>query len=618
MWSEIESMHPRSTRKHPGLARAARLSARLSPGLATALVAGLASGACGQTPARDPSDLGQQADIVLTGAVVHTMDAARPRADAVAIRQGRIVHVGTEESVQPFIGAATQVEELDGAVILPGMHDSHTHLIWSGTELEDVSLFEATTLDELLAAVSAHAADRPDEPWLRGSGWDASIFEGKLDRTQLDQIAPGRPVFMASADAHSAWVSSAALAAAGITATTPDPPRGRIERDASGAPTGILREDAIQLVTARMPEYSQAQVDAGFTKAMAEASSYGITSIIEASAEPWMLEGFQRFAERDALDVRVHAAVLVDPERGARQLSEIVSLRERYTSPMVQVNAVKLFIDGIIESQTAYMLAPYVDGTNGTPSFTDAELLETVRAFDRAGFQLHAHVIGDGAVRQVLDAYEQVVEDRGPADRRPILAHLEVIDEADLPRFQELGVYSAFSPLWAYADSYITELTIPVIGPERAEWLYPMGAVVRAGGVLVAGSDWSVSTMDPFDAMEVAVTREAPDGSVTTPLTPAQRIELQEVLAAYTINGARASFVEDELGSITEGKRADLIVIDRDPFAIDPAELSEIQVLRTLLDGREVYRAPAAGTLRRQSATRSRAQAALHHAAHHP
>lgn len=603
----MESTSPRDPRS---LAFAALGRVALS---AFALTLALAGGACGQTQARDPVDPGQQADIVLTGAVVHTMDAARPRAEAVAIRQGRIVHVGSEESVQAFIGDDTQVEDLAGAVLLPGMHDSHTHLIWSGTELEDVSLFEAATLDDLLAAIAGHAAARPDEPWIRGSGWDASIFEGKLDRTQLDQIAPGRPVYMASADAHSAWVSSAALAAAGITADTPDPPRGRIERDASGAPTGILREDAIQLVTDRMPDYSAAQVDAGFTKAMAEASSYGITSIIEASAEPWMLEGFQRFAERDALDVRVHAAVLVDPDRGAAQLAEVEDLRARYESPMVQVNAVKLFLDGVIESQTAYMLAPYVDGTNGTPSFTDAALLETVRAFDQAGFQLHAHTIGDGAVRQMLDAYAAVAAERGPADRRPILAHLEVIDEADLPRFKELGVHAAFSPLWAYADSYITDLTIPVIGPERSEWLYPMGSVAAAGGVLIAGSDWSVSTMDPFDAMEVAVTREAPDGSVTTPLTPAQRLDLQTILEAYTINGARASFVEDELGSITEGKRADLIVIDRDPFEIDPADLSEIQVLRTLLDGREVYRASPA-TLRK-SAPRPRAAG---HAAHHP
>jgi hypothetical protein len=589
-----------------------------APGRFVLCALGLAIPACGQTQAREPSDPGQQADIVLTGAVVHTMDPARPSASAVAIRQGRIVHVGSEESVQPFIGDATRIEELDGATILPGMHDSHTHLIWSGTELQDVSLFEAATIDELLAPIAEQAAARPDEPWIRGSGWDASIFEGKLDRAQLDEIAPGRPVYMASADAHSAWVSSAALAAAGITAATPDPPRGRIERDAGGEPTGILREDAIALVTAHIPEYSHAQVDAGLTSAMAEASSYGITSIIEAAAEPWMLDGFQRFAERDALDVRVHAAVHVEPERGVDQLGEIQDLRDRYESPMVQVNAVKLFLDGIIESQTAYMLAPYVDGTNGTPNFTDQALFEVVRAYDAAGFQIHAHVIGDGAVRQVLDAYERVEAERGAADRRPILAHLEVIDEADLARFEALGVYAAFSPLWAYADSYITDLTIPVIGPARSEWLYPMGSVVRAGGALIAGSDWSVSTMDPFDAMEVAVTRIAPDGSVTTPLTPAQRIELQQVLEAYTINGARASFVEDELGSITEGKRADLIVIDRDPFAIDPADLSEIQVLRTLLDGREVYRAPAAGAAPRRSAARPRAQAALSHAAHHP
>ncbi len=562
--------------------------------LALTLALGCASTACRRVPVEHPGDIVQAADIVLTGGVVYTMEPSRPRAEAIAIRAGRIVHVGSDETVQPFIAAETQVEDLGGQTVLPGLHDSHTHLIWSGTEQEDVSLSDATTVEELQAAIAARAAEKPDEPWIRGGGWDVSLFEGKLHKSQIDEVLFDRPVYMGSVDGHSAWVNSAALAAAGITATTPDPPGGRIERDASGEPTGVLRESAMALVSRLIPRYSAEQVDRGLARAQAEASSYGITSVIEASTQPWMLEGYQRFVDRGALTVRVHAAMKIDPAKGARQIQDIVALRQRYGAGLVQVNAVKLFLDGVIESRTAYMIEPYTDGTNGIPNFTDAALAEIVLASDEAGLQLHAHVIGDGAVRQMLDALDALDAARGVADRRPVLAHLEVIDPADLPRFGEHGVYAAFSPLWAYADLYITELTIPVIGPARSEWLYPIASVKQAGGVLVAGSDWNVSTMDPFDGIEVAITRQAPGGEPGPALGPQQRVALQDMLEAYTIDGARASFVEDELGSITEGKRADLIVIDRDPFAIPAAELSEVRVLRTLLDGRTVYRAGAA------------------------
>jgi predicted amidohydrolase YtcJ len=560
------------------------------------LVLGCASWACKQVPAAHPGDLVQPADAVLTGAVIYTMEPARPQAQAIAIRAGRIVHVGSDETVQRFIAAETRVEDLGGKTVMPGLHDAHTHLIWSGAELGDVALGEATTVDELQTAIAARAAEKPREAWIRGGGWDVSLFEGKLHRSQLDEVVSDRPVYMSSVDGHSAWVNSAALAAAGITAATPDPPGGRIERDAGGEPSGVLREAAMALVSRLIPPYTNAEVDAGLTRAQAEASSYGITSIVEASTRPWMLAGYQRFADRGALTVRVHAAVKIEPAAGAQQIQDILALRRRYGSGMVQVHAIKLFLDGVIESRTAYMIEPYTDGSNGTPSFTDPLLSEIVLAADDAGLQLHAHAIGDGAVRQMLNALDALARARGDADRRPVLAHLEVIDPADLPRFGEHGVYAAFSPLWAYPDRYITELTVPVIGPARSEWLYPIASVKQAGGVLVAGSDWNVSSMDPFDGIEVAITRQAPEGEPGPALTPQQRVTLQDMLEAYTINGARAAFVEDELGSIAEGKRADLVVLDRDPFATAPADLSEIQVLRTLLDGLEVYRAaPAHG-----------------------
>jgi predicted amidohydrolase YtcJ len=537
-------------------------------------------------------DAQEPADLVFTNAVVHTMDADNPRAEAIAIQGGRLVYVGSSEGAQAFIGDATAVEDLQGKAVLPGLHDAHTHLIWSSAELENVDLYSATTLDELLDAISVQAEMAPGEPWIRGSGWDVSLFDGTLDKGQLDGVIPDRPVFMGSSDGHSAWVNSEALALAGITGATPDPTGGIIERDGAGEPTGILREDAVSLVADLMPPFSEAQVDEGFTKAQAEASSYGITSIIDANVEGWMLDGYRRFEERGQLHVRVHGAIEVDPALGATQLSEIEALRGQHQTPLVKVNAVKLYLDGVIESKTAVMLEPYSDdGTNGTPNFTDEALDEVAIAVDKAGFQLHVHAIGDGAIRQILDSIERVIEVNGARDRRPLLAHLEVIHPDDIPRFSALGAYAVFQPLWSYPDSYITELTQPVIGPLRSEWLYPIGAVIEAGGTVAAGSDWSVSSMNPFEAMEVAITRQDPEDAEGVVLTPQHRVGIQAILAAYTVNGARAGFVEDELGTLTVGKRADLVVIDRDPFVIDPHTLSDVRVLRTLVDGREVHRA---------------------------
>ena len=547
--------------------------------------AALGLAACG-------GDAPPPADLVLTNAVVHTMDPAQPRAEAVAIQGGALVYVGDAQGADAFIGDATAVEDLQGRVILPGLHDAHTHLLWSATDLEDVALFDATTLDELLAPIAARAAERPDEPWIRGSGWDVSLFDGQLSRAQLDGIVPDRPVFMASADGHSAWVNSRALELAGVTAATADPAGGVIDRDASGAPTGILRESAMALVADLMPPYSEAQVDEGFAKAQAEASSYGITSIIDAVVEDWMLDGYTRFEERGELHLRVHGAIEIDPAVGAAALPEVEAMRDRYRTPLVRVDEIKLFIDGVIESGTATMLEPYEDGTNGTPNFSDELLAEIAIAFDSAGFQLHAHAIGDAAARQVLDAIERVAEANGARDRRPLLTHLEVVDPADIPRFRELGAYAVVQPLWAYPDAYITELTEPVIGPERSEWLYPIGALAEAGATIAGASDWSVSSMNPFEAMEVAVTRQDPEDPEGRVLTPQHRVGIQQILEAYTINGARAAFAEAELGSVEVGKRADLVVIDRDPLAIDPHDLSEVRVERTLLDGREVHRAP--------------------------
>ncbi len=544
----------------------------------------LTLGACDRQKATD-------ADLVITDALVYTMDEAGTRAEAVAVRGGEIVLVGTAEEAEAVVGPETRVVSLKGAPLLPGFVDAHTHLIWSGTQLLDADLYAATSLDELVAIIGETAEDRPDETWVRGVGWDASIFEGMLDAELLDQAVPDRPAYMESADSHSAWVNTLALEEAGIDAYTPDPEGGEIVRDAAGEPTGILREDAMALVGDLVPPWSQEQVDDGLEMALAEARSVGLTTFIDPICEDWMLEGYQRAADAGRLTGRVRCAVEVDPEQGAEQIDAANALRAAYTGERVQVNAAKFYLDGVLESQTGYLLEPYLDGTNGEPAFDFATLIDLLEAFDGEGYQIHAHVIGDAAVRQALDGLEALARTRGETDRRPLLAHVELIDAADAPRFAELGVYPDIQALWAWPDPYITELTIPVIGEDRAPRLYPFGDLAASGATLVAGSDWSVSSMNPWEAIEVAVTRRDPADPQGDTLNPEQALTVEQMLVAYTRAGARAAFLEDKIGVIAVGMRADLVALDRDPLTVDGLDLSEVSVQRTWVDGEEVYRA---------------------------
>lgn len=550
--------------------------------------------------------------LILRAGTIHTMDTAGSVAEAMVVVDGEIVYVGDDAGTEAYEGPSATVVELAGKAVLPGFHDTHTHLIWSGTDLLDVDLFSVTTVDELVETTRAWATQRPEAPWVRGGGWSAPDFEGLLHRSQLDAVVPDRPVLLYSADYHSAFVNGAALELAGITADTPDPPDGAIERDDAGEPTGVLREDATALVADLAPLQPDAQVDEGLANSLLEANGLGITTIIDARVEEWMLAGYARADAAGTLTVWVHGAAPIEP--GTNGVEHVVTLRDRYASEHVTVDSAKLFIDGVIESETAYMLEPYVDGTNGTPAFTDEELRSAAIALDAAELQLHAHTIGDGATRQFLDALEAVAASNGPRDRRPLLAHLEVVDPQDWPRFAELGAYADFQLLWAYPDSYIQELTWPVIGPARSELLYPVQGLHAEGATIVGGSDWSVSSMNPFEAIEVAVTRQDPWEDEGPILTPQHALDLMTAVRAYTSAGAEASFSEASVGTIEVGKRADFIVVDRDPFAVPVHELSDLQVQQTWLDGALVFdradtrQATRATSLRTAAASRRRAR----------
>jgi len=325
------------------------------------------------------------------------------------------------------------------------------------------------------------------------------------------------------------------------------------------------------------------------------AARFGITSIIEANAGRSVMDAYAALDGSGELGLRVLASLSADPNKGTAEVERLAGLRKAYEGAHLKATAAKIFVDGVVESHTAALLEPYLDrgGDRGTPLIEPATLDALAVALDAAGFQIHVHAIGDRAVRMTLDAFEAAARANGPTDLRHHIAHLEMIDPADIPRFKALGVTANFQALWAYPDSYITDLTAPILGPERSGRLYPIGSVARTGAVIVGGSDWSVSSANPLDAIQVAVTRRAPDKPDGPAWLPRELVDLPAMLAAYTKNGAWLSHEENLRGTIAVGKLADLVVLDRNLFEIPASDIHSTKVLLTIFDGREIYRDPA-------------------------
>ncbi len=535
------------------------------------------------------------AELVLVHGAVYTVDGARSWAEAVAVSGGRIVFVGTDAAAKPWIGPQTKVVDLAGKMVLPAFHDSHVHPISGGMEALECDLHGLATAEQVLDAVRAYAAAHPEAAWIRGGGWDLTLFPaGNPSKALLDKIVPNRPVLLDASDGHSAWANSKALAIAGITKATPNPPLGRIERDpATGEPSGALREDAVGLVAKHMPRHTAKEYEAGLRKGLQIANAFGLTSLEEASASQEELAAYEALDARGELTARVSASITADTDKVLADVPRLKALRAQYRGKRFHADAVKIFADGVLETRTAAVLAPYIGfgDDRGKANLAPADFQALATALDKEGFQIHVHAIGDRAIRDTLDALEAAEKANGRRDARHHIAHLELIDPADIPRFRRLGVVANFQPLWANGDKYITELTEPKLGPERSRWIYPIASVIAAGGVTAFGSDWSVSSMNPLEGIEVAVTHREPGTGPGPAWLPQEQIALPDAIAAYTIRGAYLDFTEKETGSIEPGKAADVIVVDSNLFEIPPSQIHEAKVLWTLLEGREVYRA---------------------------
>jgi predicted amidohydrolase YtcJ len=540
-----------------------------------------------------------EADLLIVGAPVYTADPARPWADAVAVRAGRVAAVGPEREAAAVCGPATRVLRLHGGLVLPGFQDAHVHTAGGGLELAQCDL-HGVEPEGYAAAVARYAADRPDVPFILGGGWvmDAFGTDGP-HLAALDAVVADRPVLLESTDGHSAWVNSRALELAGITRATPDPPRGRIERDAAGEPTGALHEAAMALVADLAPPPGQAAWEAAVERGQAHLHRLGITAWQDAAVGPEMLAAYRAVAERGRLTGRALAALRWQVEAGEAQLADLTERRRGAGVGRLRASAVKIFADGVFENRTAAMLAPYLDGDGrpgdnlGIGMLGPDELARAVTALDGEGFDVHVHAIGDRAVRDTLDAFQAAAAANGRRDARHQIAHLQFVHPDDRPRFRRLGVVANAQPFWSCLDGYMRELTLPFLDPERAAWQYPWASLRRAGAVLAFGSDWTVSTANPLEEIEVAVRRVAPDDRDAEPFLPAERLDLPAALDAFTIGSAYALRLEAQTGSVTPGKLADLAVLDRDPFDEAAGPIGDARVLATLVEGEPVHADPS-------------------------
>ncbi len=538
------------------------------------------------------------ADLVLRGGRVATMDPARSWASAIAVCDGRIAAVGSDAAVRTLIGPGSRVIDLRGRTVTPGFGDAHVHPLHGGLARLRCELHGQRGLDAYLATIASYATNHPELPWILGGGWSMDDFPGGVPgRAELDRIVPDRPVFLSSRDGHSAWVNSRALELAGVTAETPDPPDGRIDRDTDGGPVGALQEGAADLVERFTPPATAADLLAALQLAQAELHSLGITTWQDAIVTPEIEEpAYVTLAGRGELTARVVGALWWERSRGAEQIDEFVERRSRTAIGRYAPTSVKIMQDGVLENFTGAVLDPYL-GADGRPtgnrglSQVEPEALKRhVTQLDALGFQPHFHAIGERAVREALDAVAAARAANGMTDTRPHIAHIQVIHPADLDRFRELAVVANAQPYWACHEGQMDNLTIPFLGPERSTWQYPFRSLRAAGATLAMGSDWSVSTANPLLEMEVAVNRVSDiSRGQEPPFLPDERLDLVDALAAFTAGTAWVNHLEGEIGSLEVGKAADLVVLDRDLFDRGAGAIGEARVVGTFIDGKPVF-----------------------------
>lgn len=524
-------------------------------------------------------------ELLLVG-TIHTLDPSRPHAGAALLRDGRIACVGTEAECAARGAAGARRIDLGGGCAIPGLVDGHGHVLWHGRSALELSCEATASAEDCAARVAARAAATPEGRWIRGRGWDQNRWPGAAfpDAELLSRAAPRHPVFLTRVDGHVAWVNRAALEAAGIAAGTPDPPGGRIGRDAAGRPDGILVDAALELVLDRLPRPSPAELEEGLLAGLRALAALGLTGVHDAGCEPDVLDAYSRLAAADRLPVRVYA--LIDGTAPLPALErELARWRGAAGRGLLEVRAVKLFADGALGSRGAALLEDYADdpGNRGLLVSTPAALREKLAACVRAGFQPAIHAIGDRANREVLLA----LRDAGAAARalRPRIEHLQILQPADLPLLAVTGAVASMQPVHATSDGPWVATRLGA-GTTRLAGAYAWRAIADAGAVLAFGSDFPVESPDPRAGLFAAETRRTADG---TSFAPEQAVSRLEALRAFTTGAAYASFAEGRRGRIGDGLDADLTLLAEDVLAVASEALPRLTITHAIVAGRVVY-----------------------------
>ncbi|MDF2683724.1 MAG: amidohydrolase [Brevibacillus sp.] len=529
----------------------------------------------------------QKADAVLSSQAVFTGLTNEPEALSIAIIDNKITAIGSREEMNAWIGLHTKVYDFGNQLIMAGFHDFHLHVMWGSLSLDGAQLHKARSEEEAVELVRAYAASRPNDPWIMGFGWNSGHWVNQKlpHRSSLDRILPDRPAVLFHSEGHYVWVNSKALEVMNVNHDTEAPPFGIISKDENGEPDGILYETAIALVSDGAYELGKEQKARSFQNFLGHAAKLGVTSINDMYSIKKLesFELFQEFAEEDKLTMRMHLL----PELNG-DIERVKRLRARYQSDMVRVVALKQFIDGVISGYTAYMIEPYTDqpDTCGETTFSPEVIKKWVAEADRDGFSIRFHCIGDAAIRLALDSFKEAQSINGKRDSRHSIEHVEVIHPDDIHRFQQLGVIASMQPEHLYATPrHAYEANI---GEERSQYAWAVKSLKEAGATIAFGSDFPIVGLNPMAGIYRAVTRI--DHSDQAVWNPDERITLAEALQLYTATPAYGVFREHELGTLETGKLADIVVLDRNLFAVPAEEILETKVVLTMVNGRVVFR----------------------------
>ena len=539
----------------------------------------------------------ETADTIITNARVYTVNPKQKWAEAIAVRADKIIFVGDAKSADSYKGPSTKVIDAKGKLVLPGFTDCHVHFMSGSLGLTQVDLNGANTVEEIQKRVKDYAAAHPTLPWITGMGWQYPTFGPTAlpNKKILDDVMADRPVYLVAYDGHSSWANSKALSMAGIDRNTPDPPNGKIVRDANGDATGALKEAAGDLVERLMPKPTREERLTALRKGLHEANRLGVVRVHSAGGDFEYLDLYDELRKNGELTVRQYIAYFLDPpELKPEAIEKIEQARKKYNDEWISGGVVKTMLDGVVEAHTAAMLGTYADDTSqsGRLFWDPDKYKQAVAELDKRGLQIFTHAIGDRAVRLALDAYENAQKTNHSTDDRPRIEHIETITAEDIPRFGKLGVIASFQPLHTDPNEDTLKVWAVAAGPDRVSRAWPWRSVETTGGKLAFGSDWPVVTISPWPGVQNALTRQTAEGEPAGGWVPKERISIEDAVRGYTLGAAFAGRREKTEGSLETGKLADLIILSKDLFTIEPPDILNEEVLVTMVGGKVVYESP--------------------------